>query len=228
VAKDLKSALEDVLESAEELRAAEERAGALLAAAQPFLDEEAARLQITLSDEPLTYIRQHIEMAIQIGAAAYNSGDHRGCYEAYACTARLMLRTVVGATEAKGRLQRALSHCQGLTDPNQQAWAMRHGFDDVLTGAFGAPIVAGDAVRNYVSSAIQIGARAYDGGDPRGCYEVYACTARMILNTVQGEEAVKQALSAALVECAPLSDVREQSLVLRRAFDRILAGAEAE
>ena len=31
--------------------------------------------------DPLTVIRSYLALAIQIGAPAYNHGDHRGCYE---------------------------------------------------------------------------------------------------------------------------------------------------
>jgi hypothetical protein len=224
-AKDLKAALTEALETAEELRSPEERAGALRATVEPFLDSEGAPVRITARrDEPLKYIRQHIELAIQIGAPAYNLGDHRGCYEVYACTARLMVE-VEGADEARGRLQRALAQCQEMNDPNGQAWAMRHGFDDVLAGQFGSPVEAGEQVRNYLAGAIRIGAPAYDSGDQRGCYEVYACAARLILHTVEGEEATKQVLREALAECAAENDVSEQAWTLRRAFDRVLEGA---
>jgi hypothetical protein len=227
-AKDFKGTLEEALETAEQLRSPEERAGALRAAAEPFLDGEGAPARITATpNEPLRYIRQHIEMAIQIGAPSYNAGDHRGCYEIYACTARLMVGTVEGADEARARLQRAMAQCRDLTDPNQQAWAMRHGFDDVLAGAFGTPVAAGTDVRDYLTGAIRIGAIAYDSGDPRGCYEVYACTARLILNTVDEEEEAKQVLREALLACATESNVSEQAWILRRAFDRVLAADQA-
>jgi hypothetical protein len=226
--KDVKKALKDALDSTESLQSPDEQAEALRSAAEPFLVGEGAHPHITVGlDQPLRYIRQHIELAIQIGAPSYNAGDHRGCYEVYACTARLMVRVVEGADEAKGRLTRALNRCLELDDSNQQAWAMRHGFDDVLAGAFGAPVDAGEQVRSYLSGAIAIGAPAYDAGDHRGCYEVYVCTARLILHTVEGSEKAKQVLREALVECAPQIDVSEQAWILRRAFDRVLAGEES-
>ena len=36
---------------------------------------------------PVEAIRHYLSTAISIGAPSYNYGDHRGCYEVYACTA---------------------------------------------------------------------------------------------------------------------------------------------
>jgi hypothetical protein len=82
--------------------------------------------------DPLGVIRSYLAQAIQIGAPAYNGGDHRGCYEVYACTARLLLQAVEGADEAKQRLKEALERCSTVPDVNEQAWIMRHAFDAIL------------------------------------------------------------------------------------------------
>ena len=58
--------------------------------------------------DPLMVIRSYLSLAIQIGAPAYNHGDHRGCYEVYACTARMLLQAVEGADDAKQQLKEAL------------------------------------------------------------------------------------------------------------------------
>ena len=84
---------------------------------------------------PVTVVRSYLALAIQIGAPAYNGGDHRGCYEVYACTARLLLRAVTGpeADGAKARLTAALERCATTVDVNEQAWIMRHAFDAILS-----------------------------------------------------------------------------------------------
>src|SRR5262245_7600616 len=82
--------------------------------------------------DPLLVIRTYINLAIQIGAPAYNKRDHRGCYEVYACTARLLLHSVQGADEAKTLLRQALAECSLHVDVNEQAWIMRHAFDAIL------------------------------------------------------------------------------------------------
>ena len=81
---------------------------------------------------PLDMIRYHIALAVQIGAAAYNYGDHRGCYEVYACTARLLLQAVEGADDEKKLLRQALQRCATQLDVTQQSWTMRHAFDALL------------------------------------------------------------------------------------------------
>jgi hypothetical protein len=82
--------------------------------------------------DPVQVIRTYLALAIQIGAPAYNYGDHRGCYEVYACTARMLLQAVKGADDAKQKLKEALAECSTLADVNKQAWVMRHAFDAIL------------------------------------------------------------------------------------------------
>jgi hypothetical protein len=81
---------------------------------------------------PLRFIRTYLALAIQIGAPAYNAGDHRGCYEVYACTARLLVNGVKGADAARDQLKDALERCATVADVNQQAWILRRAFDAVL------------------------------------------------------------------------------------------------
>ncbi len=81
---------------------------------------------------PIDVIRSYLGMAIQIGAPSYNLGDHRGCYEVYACTARMLLKAVEGAEEEKEQLREALTRCALASDVNEQAWIMRHTFDAIL------------------------------------------------------------------------------------------------
>jgi hypothetical protein len=82
--------------------------------------------------DPLEVIRAYLGMAIQIGAPAYNHGDRRGCYEVYACTARLLIHAIEGANEARSTLREALEECSTVADVDRQAWIMRHAFDAVL------------------------------------------------------------------------------------------------
>lgn len=95
-------------------------------------------------------------------------------------------------------------------------------FDD----AAGKPVGPLQTIRSYLAMAIQIGAPAYNHGDLRGCYEVYACAARLLLRAVEGAEDDKQVLRGALERCSVLPDVNEQAWVMRRAFDAILDGGE--
>jgi hypothetical protein len=171
--------------------------------------------------EPLQEMRSFIATAIHIGAPAYNSGDHRGCYEVYACTARMLLQTVDGADDAKQLLRKALEKCATLDDPDKQAWAMRHAFDAIC----GTPTNALEAIHGYLAMAIQIGAPAYNYGDHRGCYEVYACTARLMLSAIEGAEDAKQVLRRALERCRAVKDVKQQAWIMREAFDELLGDA---
>lgn len=173
--------------------------------------------------EPLPAAQAFIATAISIGAPAYNTGDRQGCYDVYACTARMILKAVDGlGAEAATRLRDALTRCAELDDPDDQAWAMRHAFDAVgEMGASGEGITANE-VRPLLSMAVSIGAPAFNLGDHRGCYEVYACTARLLVNSSAVPDNLKQILQLALERTCVIPNVTRQAWAMREAFDAIL------
>ncbi len=81
---------------------------------------------------PRDVVRALLAMAIQIGAPSYNIGDHRGCFEVYACTARLLLRSGKALGTPADALREALEKCALEVDVDQQAWIMRRAFDGIL------------------------------------------------------------------------------------------------
>ena len=83
-----------------------------------------------------------------------------------------------------------------------------------------------DTIRTMLAAAISVGAPVYNSGDYRGCYEVYAATARMLVRVVDGADDEKDLLTEALRETALEPDVKEQAWVMRRAFDFILGEEE--
>jgi hypothetical protein len=174
------------------------------------------------SEEALTVTRTYLDLAISIGAPAYNEGDHHGCYEVYACTARMILRSVAINAEVRRLLTEALEQAALLEDSSRQAWTMRHAFDAIAAPSR-TPL---EVIRSYLTMAIQIGAPAYNYGDHRGCYEVYACTARLILQAVRGADDSRERLRNALARCQAIDDSTRQAWVMRRAFDVVL-GEEA-
>jgi hypothetical protein len=201
-------------------------ADALRQAFESLLPDEAPA--DPLPDDPLAAAQRLIETAISIGAPAYNTGDKQGCYDVYSCTARMILATGTGPDAARERLRQALDECAALDDPDRQAWAMRHGFDAVLEmgGPAGAALAPRE-VRQLLAMAIQIGAPAFNLGDARGCYEVYACTARLLVNSAAVSGAVKDRLRTALEEACVVPDVAKQAWIMRHAFDAIL-GAKSD
>ena len=180
-------------------------------------------------DDTLVATRRFIEMAISIGAPAYNLGDRQGCYDVYSCTARMILATLTGADAEQTPLREALDECATLQDPDKQAWAMRHGFDAVLESPEASgPSLAPNEVRRLLATAISIGAPAFNVGDSRGCYEVYACTARLLVHSSSVGEEIKDRLREALQEASVLPDVARQAWVMRHAFDALLGGESEE
>jgi hypothetical protein len=177
--------------------------------------------------DPLAAAQQFIGTAISIGAPAYNTGDRQGCFDVYACTARMILATVpdLGA-EPAAKLREGLEQCAKLDDPDAQAWAMRHAFDAVAEMGAGAEAVARGEVRALLARAISIGAPAFNLGDHRGCYEVYACTARLLANSAAVPDAEKQALREALSRASAVLSVTRQAWIMREAFDVILGSSD--
>jgi|GEM_PF-2383801 len=215
--------LERALEDSEEESDAADAAEALRDAFDSLLPDDS---QLPIAKEPLEAAQQFIQMAISIGAPAYNLEDRQGCFDVYSCTARMILATNSGSDDAQKRLREALDECKTLVDTNQQAWAMRRGFDAVLEMAGNSgPKLAAREVRQLLATAISIGAPAFDLGDPRGCYEVYACTARLLINSPNVAGGIKNLLGEALKEAAVVSDVARQAWVLRHSFDAIITGA---
>jgi hypothetical protein len=179
--------------------------------------------------DPLDAAHGTISRAIAVGAPAFNHGNVRGCCEVYAATARLLAGGPGTPDAARRRLDRGLAAADSTADEPKKAWVLRNAFDDVLALAAGrpAPRVGKRDVRVLISMAVQIGAPAYNLGDHRGCYEVYATTARLLLQVAADADAERQILRAALQHAAVVPDATEQAWVLRRAFDAILTGDEA-
>ncbi|VTU02838.1 HtrA protease/chaperone protein OS=Myxococcus stipitatus (strain DSM 14675 / JCM 12634 / Mx s8) GN=MYSTI_02778 PE=4 SV=1 [Gemmataceae bacterium] len=217
--------LERALDEAENAGDAEAQARELQSAFEGLLgdDDEPAEEPAVLAD-PLAAVQAFIGMAISIGAPAYNTGDHQGCYDVYACTARMALAAVPAAPpEARAKLTGALERAAALDDPNEQAWAMRNAFDAV--GEMGGPALSNREVQLYLSLAIRLGAPAYNAGDHRGCFETYACAARFLVNAQAVPDATKEALRAALEQASTLQNVTRQAWVMREAFDALLPKA---
>ncbi|HEY1188635.1 MAG TPA: hypothetical protein VGE74_13360 [Gemmata sp.] len=179
--------------------------------------------------DPLALAQALIGQAISIGAPAYNTGDKRGCYDVYSCTARAILATAAELPEpAATKLRDALAKCTELDEPDAQAWAMRHAFDAVGEMGPGGGAVAPQQVLALISMAVSIGAPAFNAGDHRGCFEVYSCTARLLVNSSACPDPAKDALRAALTAACVVPNVTRQAWIMREAFDKLIGEATKE
>ncbi|MCE9566731.1 MAG: hypothetical protein K8U57_32400 [Planctomycetes bacterium] len=216
--------LERALDDAENAGEPEQQAEEMQAAIEGLLgdeDEPEAEDEPAVLADPLAAMQTYIGMAISIGAPAYNTGDHQGCFDVYSCTARMILATIAaGPEEARTKLREALDRVEKLDDPNEQAWVMRNAFDAI--GEMGGPALSSREVQLYLSLAIRLGAPAYNAGDHRGCYETYACAARFLVNAQSVPDATKEALRTALEQASVLQNVTRQAWVMREAFDALL------
>ena len=171
--------------------------------------------------DPSELVHGFLTQAVSLGEQARAMGSERGCYEVFAATARMVLTTVVGAT-ALARLQGALDEASAARAEPRKAAVMRRAFDEILaqTCIRRGPAVTRREMRLMLSMAMQIGTPAYNMGDHRGCYETYACCARLLSRVAPEPAAIalRAALSAAAIEL----DVSEQAWILRRAFDSLI------
>lgn len=175
-----------------------------------------------LPEEPLPQAQALIGMAIGIGAPAYNTGDKQGCYDTYAATAGLVLGLPDLPAEAAAKLREGLDKADGMDDAEGRAWAMRHAFDAVGEMGPGGAGIAPREVKAYLAMAVGVGAPAFNLGDHRGCYEVYATAARLLVNSSSVPDAVKAPLKAALEAASTLPGTKAQVGVMREAFDALL------
>jgi hypothetical protein len=214
--------LERALDDAEHAGNAEEQVEELQSVLDGLVSEDEEEAGPAIIAEPLAAMQTYIGMAISIGAPAYNTGDHQGCFDVYSATARMVLATIPkGPDEARTKLQAALDACNKLEDPNEQAWAMRHAFDAIGEMGDGPPLSIRE-VQLYLSLAIRLGAPAFNAGDHRGCYETYACAARFLVNAGGTPEELKSVLRAALEAASIELNVTRQAWVMREAFDSLL------
>jgi len=79
------------------------------------------------------HIMTEISGAIKFGAPMYNRGETAQCAELYQVTMKNMLRSKATVQDAKvrDRFEAALQEAEKCEMPNEKAWALRRGFDDV-------------------------------------------------------------------------------------------------
>jgi hypothetical protein len=197
------------------------QANMMLAGLRALIDDETA--DRTVPNDPLAAAQRFIRMAIAIGAPAFNAGDRQGCFEVYFCTARMVLATLHDLpTELNAKLREALDQCAELDDVDEQAWTMRHAFDAVGEMSNDERDVTLGEVRILLAHAVSIGAPAFNLGDHRGCYDIYACTGRLLVNSAAVPERIKDVLRDALARASVVPDVSRQAWMMREAFDAIL------
>ena len=219
--------LKSAVEKADLEPSAEDRAAVLSAAITELLGEV-----VEDDEEPdgrqLDHIKQFMASAISLGAPAYNHGLHRGCYEVYAAAARIATLRWLAMKPIHDRLAVAQAAALTVQDETRKAWLLREAFDEVLAldSRPKRSTISLREMRLLISMAIQIGAPVYNSGDRRGCFEIYAAVARLLVQVVAPDRGEGAALRTVLQTAALESDITEQAWMLRRAFDAILSQAD--
>jgi len=180
------------------------------------------------ASNPLERIQVLLTAAISLGAPAYNHGLHRGCYEVYAAVSRLCALRWPEPAAIQERLGKALNAAASAGNETRQAWLLREAFDEVLllNPRPRHADISRREMRLLISMAVQLGAPAYNLGDRRGCYEIYAATARLLVQVVPADHPERGLLRNVLQNAALEPDVTEQAWMLRRTFDIILVADE--
>lgn len=168
-----------------------------------------------------------VKAAVILSRASLGSGDARGAGEICAAVARLLSARDADA-ELRKVLRAALDDYERATDAEARAAALLADFEksagDVVAPTAGPPL---DVMKAHITTAILIGAAAYNARDHLGCFQIYSAVARMLLATVTGADTARARLQAALAECERLDDADGRAWAMRRGFDEVLRRATA-
>ncbi len=87
----------------------------------------------------------------------------------------------------------------------------------------GSAVAGLEATTAVLSGAIRAGAPAYNEGNVKKCFDVYAQTARQLIDARGDCPGVQQALKAGLTRAQSLGDVDHQAWAMRDTFDGLLS-----
>ena len=184
-----------------------------------------------------------ISAAIDVGAPAYNKGDHKGCYKRYREAGEKILENCT-LSGVRQELRSAVELADKQPSFTKQAWTMRHAFDAILcgdidtsdftdsdkeelaksTGANDEPAEMGyKEACLEISAAISRGAPTYNEGDHSGCYNIYRQAAEKIVEHCS-VAVVQQKLRLALYLAEKQPSFTDRAWTMRHSFDAILRG----
>jgi hypothetical protein len=90
----------------------------------------------------------------------------------------------------------------------------------------GSAVAGLEATTVVITGAIRAGAPAYNEGNIKKCFDVYAQTARQLIDARTDCPGVQQALKAGLSRAQSMGDVDHQAWALRDTFDGLLSVIE--
>ena len=200
------------------------------------------------SEANLHVIADRIQVAISVGAPAYNEGNREGCFRAYASAAVAIDHEVKECTGPREALLAGVRKADKLVSFDDKAWAMRDAFDGVLdvierhdapTGALPAaparhvpshPLrllddcspADGRQIARAIDSAISVGAPLYNQGNFEACFRVYEGAALAVQRQANGCGGAKEALMAGVNEASRRPGFVDKAWAMRDAFDGLI------
>jgi serine/threonine-protein kinase len=151
-------------------------------------------------------VAEAISAAIQLGAPAYNNGDHLGCYSIYRDTAERLLAAGSPSVAAASRLETGLSRAAGQPSATAAAWEMRYAFDDLLEvgGAAVSPRGGPGTLDEELAAAGGVVSSRYALGQLDLVGDYYLAFARRMALRL-GELGVEQGLASELRRAADVA-----------------------
>lgn len=170
---------------------------------------------------------KHLKTARLLAQRSLQHGDYSGAVEICACAIRLATAADAIDGGAKDQLGGVLRSAVAGDDKKAAAAALIEALTaqtgtDVEVDADG-PSEARALVLFYTSAAISMGAPAYNQRDHAGCYEVYAATARMLIETGKLPAETVERLRQGLAEASIASTSDKAAWAMRHALDDIRA-----
>lgn len=121
--------------------------------------------------------------------------------------------------------QSATLPLKALVDPAKRP-PKRHVPVHPLSLLEGSKVAGLEATTAMLAEAIRAGAPAYNEGNIKKCYDVYAQAARQLIDARADCPGVQRALNAGLKRAQSLGDVDHQAWAMRDAFDGLLTVIE--
>lgn len=168
---------------------------------------------------------KHLKTALLLAERSRQCGDYNGAVEICSCAIRLATSGNAIDDTTKGQLSGVLQSAvqredrKAAADALIEALAARTGTPPQEDG----PSEVRALIVFYTNAAISMGAPAYNQRDHAGCHEVYAATARMLIETGKLPADAVARLQQGLSEASAADNSDKAAWAMRHALDDVRA-----